>query len=84
MHHAHSQIHPSNPDVAVAKHGGFAMHVSRMQILFKCLHERQKRLCDVPQISFPNSRDASSLLRSVRLLLGAGGLRPSVMHGTTT
>ena len=26
MHHAHPQIQPSNPDVAIAKHGGFAMH----------------------------------------------------------
>ena len=54
MHHAHPQIQPPNPDVATAKHGGFAMHVSHMHILRTCLHERQNRMCDVHQISFPS------------------------------
>ena len=52
MHHAHPQIQPSNPDVAIAKRGGFDMHVSRTQMLRKCLRERQNFLCPVDHISF--------------------------------
>ena len=49
-----------------------AMHVSRTQILRKCIHECQNLLCDVHQSSCPNSPVGSLLLRNVRLLLGAG------------
>ena len=74
----------SNPDVAIAGDGGFAMQVSSMKRLRKCINERQNLLCHVYQISFPNSHVGSSLLRNLRLVLGAGHLRTSVIHGTTT
>ena len=60
------------------------MHVSPMKRLRKCIHERQNLLCHVYQISFPNSLVGSSVLRDLRLVLGAGRLRTSVMLGTTT
>ena len=64
--------------------GGFAMYLSPMKRLRKGIHERQNLLCHVHEISFPNSLVASSLLRNLRLVVGAGHLRTTVMLGTTT
>ena len=55
-----------------------------MKRLCKCIHECQNLLCYVHQISFPNSLVGSSLLRNVRLVLGACNLRTSMMQRATT